>query len=104
MRPKRVEDGLRHITHEGQAAQPIVHNDDLRKTVLGIDDAVGQAPHGLDEVAPLANDPGPAHDAVTRSPRHCDVAGGIGLTVSGKWGEGLHPGMDLGGVDEDAVG
>ena len=57
LRVQHVEDGLGHVAREGQAAQLVVHHGDLRKAVLGVGDAVGQALHGLHEVAALADDP-----------------------------------------------
>ena len=81
VRPQHVEDGPRHVAREGQAAQLVVHDRDLREPVLGVGDAVGQPPHRLDEVVSLADDPGAAHDVVARAPGHGDVAGGLGLAV-----------------------
>ena len=104
VRAQHVEDGLRHVAREGQAAQLVVHDRDLFQLVLGVGDAVGQALHGLDEVAPLADDPGAAHDVVARAPGHGDVAGGLGLAVDGKRAEGLLLAMHLGGAVEDVVG
>ena len=104
VRPQHVEDGLGHVAREGQAAQLVVHDGDLLEPVLGVGDAVGQRLHGLDEVVPLADDPGAAHDVVARAPGHGDVAGGLGLAVDGQRAEGLVLGMDLGGAVEDVVG
>lgn len=104
MRPQHVEDGLRHVTREGEAAQLVVHDGDLRELVLGVGDAVGQAPHRLDELVSLADDPGAAHDVVARAPGHSAVAGGLGLAVDGQRAEGLPLGVDLGGAVEDVVG
>lgn len=104
MRPQHVEDGSCHVAREGQAAQLVVHDGDLREPVLGVGDAVGQAPHGLDEVVPLADDPGAAHDVAARAPGHGDVAGGLGLAVDGQRAEGLVLGMDRGRAVEDVVG
>ena len=81
VRAQHVEDGLGHVAREGQASQLVVHDGDLREPVLGVGDAVGERPHGLDEVVPLADDPGAAHDVVARAPGHGDVAGGLGLAV-----------------------
>ena len=78
---KNVEDGLRHVAREGQAAQLVVHDGDLLEPVLGVCDAVGQALHRLDEVVALADDPAGAHDVVARAACHGDVAGGLGLAV-----------------------
>ena len=103
VRPQHVEDGLRHVAREGQAAQLVVHDGDLLELVLGVGDAVGERLHGLDEVAALADDPAGAHDVVARAPGHGDVAGGLGLAVDGQRGEGLLLGMDLGGAVEDVV-
>ena len=103
-RPQHVEDGSRHVAREGQAAQLVVHDGDLVQLVLEVGYTVGQALHGLDEVVPLADDPGAAHDVVARAPRHGDVAGGLGLAVDGQRGEGLLLGVDLGGAVEDVVG
>ena len=83
LRVQHVEDGGGHVAREGQAAQLVVHDRDLREPVLGVGDAVGQALHGLDEVVPLADDPGAAHDVVARAAGHGDVAGGLGLAVDG---------------------
>ena len=104
VRDKHVKDGLRHVAREGQAAQLVVHDGDLREPVLGVGDAVGQALHRLDEVVALADDPGAAHDVVARAARHGDVAGGLGLAVDGKRAEGLLLGMDLRGAVEHVVG
>lgn len=104
MRPQHVEDGGGHVAREGQAAQLVVHDGDLRELVLRVGDAVGEALHGLDEVVALADDPGAAHDVVARAAGHGDVAGGLGLAVDGQRAEGLLLGMDLGGAVEDVVG
>ena len=104
VRDKHVKDGVGHVAREGQAAQLVVHDGDLRELVLGVGDAVGQALHGLDEVVPLADDPGAAHDVVARAARHGDVAGGLGLAVDGKRAEGLLLVVHLGGAVEDVVG
>ena len=104
VRPQHVEDGLRHVAREGQASQLVVDHGDPLEPVLGVGDAVGQHFHGLDEVAPLADDPGAAHDVVTRAPGHGDVAGGLGLAVDGQRAEGLVLAMHLGGTVEDVVG
>lgn len=37
---QHVEDGLGHVAREGQAAQLVVHDGDLREPVLGVGDAV----------------------------------------------------------------
>lgn len=104
VRPQHVEDGLGHVAREGQAAQLVVHDRDLREPVLRVGDAVGQALHGLHEVVPLADDPAGAHDVVARAAGHGDVAGGLGLAVDGQRAEGLVLGMDLGRAVEDVVG
>lgn len=104
VRPQHVEDGLRHVAREGQAAQLVVDYGDLLEPVLGVGDAVGQPLHGLDEVVALADDPGAAHDVVARAPGHGDVAGGLGLAVDGQRGEGLLLVVHLGGAVEDVVG
>lgn len=101
VRPQHVEDGLGHVACEGQAAQLVVDDRDLLEPVLGVGDAVGQPPHGLDEVVPLADDPGAAHDVVARAPCHGDVAGGLGLAVDGQRAERLVLGVGLGGAVED---
>lgn len=103
VRPQHVEDGGGHVAREGQAAQLVVDDRDLREFVVGVGDAVGQPPHGLDEVVALADDPAGAHDVVARAPGHGDVAGGLGLAVDGKRAEGLDLGMDLGRAVEDVV-
>ena len=104
LRFQHVEDGSRHVAREGQTAQLVVHDGDLLEPVLRVGDAVGQALHGLDEVMPLADDPGAAHDVVAQAPGHGDVAGGLGLAVDGKWAEGLVLRVDLGCAIEDVVG
>ena len=104
VRPQHVEDGLRHVAREGQAAQLVVHDGDLREPVLGVGDAVRERLHGPDEVVPLADDPGAAHDVVAWAPRHGDVAGGLGLAVDGQRAEGLLLGVDLGRAVEHVVG
>lgn len=104
VRPQHVEDCPGHVAREGQAAQLVVHDGDLREPVLGVGDAVGQPLHRLDEVVPLANDPGAAHDVVARAAGHGDVAGGLGLAVDGQRAEGLVLVMHLGGAVEDVVG
>ena len=103
VRAQHVEDGLGHVAREGQAAQLVVHDRDLLEPVLGVGDAVGERLHGLDEVVPLADDPGAAHDVVARAPCHGDVAGGLGLAVDGQRAEGLPLRVDLGGAVEDVV-
>ena len=103
VRPQHVEDGRCHVAREGQAAQLVVDDRDLRELVVRVGDAVGECLHGLHEVAALADDPGAAHDVVARAPGHGDVAGGLGLAVDGKRAEGLTLGMDLGGAVEDVV-
>lgn len=103
VRPQHVEDGLRHVAREGQAAQLVVHDRDLREPVLRVGDAVRERLHGLDEVAALADDPAGAHDVVARAARHGDVAGGLGLAVDGQRGERLVLVMHLGGAVEDVV-
>ena len=104
MRPPHVEDGGGHVAREGQAAQLVVHDGDLREPVLGVGDAVGERLHGLDEVVPLADNPGAAHDVVARAACHGDVAGGLGLAVDGKRAEGLVLRVGLGRAVEDVVG
>ena len=104
VRPQHVEDGPRHVAREGQAAQLVVHDGDLVQFVVRVGDAVGKPLHGLDEVVPLADDPGASHDVVARAPRHGDVAGGLGLAVDGQRAEGLLLVMHLRGAVEDVVG
>ena len=104
LRVQHVEDGSRHVAREGQTAQLVVHDRDLREPVLGVGYAVGEALHGLDEVAALADDPGAAHDVVAGAAGHGDVAGGLGLAVDGQRGEGLLLRVDLGRAVEDVVG
>ena len=104
VRPQHMEDGLRHVTREGQAAQLVVHDGDLVQLILRVGGAVGQALHRLDEVVPLADDPAGAHDVVARAPGHGDVAGGLGLAVDGQQAEGLFLVVHLGGAVEDVVG
>ena len=104
VRDKHVKDGVGHVAREGQAAQLVVHDGDLREPVLGVGDAVGETLHRLYEVVALADDPAGAHDVVARAARHGDVAGGLGLAVDGKRAEGLVLGMHLGGAVEDVVG
>ena len=104
VRPQHVEDGLGHVAREGQAAQLVVDHGDLRELILRVGDAVGQPLHGLDEVVPLADDPGAAHDVVARAPGHGDVAGGLGLAIDGQRAEGLVLVVHLGGAVEDVVG
>lgn len=103
LRVQHVEDGLGHVAREGQAAQLVVDDRDLREPVLGVGDAVGQALHRLDEVVPLADDPAGAHDVVAGAPGHGDVAGGLGLAVDGQRAEGLLLVMDLRRAVEDVV-
>ena len=104
LRVQYVEDGRGHVAREGQAAQLVVHHGDLVQLVVRVGDAVGQPLHGLDEVVPLADDPGAAHDVVARAAGHGDVAGGLGLAVDGQRAEGLVLGVDLGRAVEDVVG
>ena len=101
---QHVEDGLGHVAREGQAAQLVVDDRDLLQLVVRVGDAVGQPPHGLDEVVPLADDPAGAHDVVAGAAGHGDVAGGLRLAVDGQRGERLLLGMDLGRAVEDVVG
>lgn len=104
VRPQHVEDGLRHVAREGQAAQLVVDHGDPLELVLGVGYAVGEALHRLDEVVTLADDPGAAHDEVARAAGHGDVAGSLGLAVDGKRAERLVLVVDLGGAVEDVVG
>ena len=104
VRPQHVEDGLGHVAREGQTAELVVDHGDLLQLVVRVDDAVGKAPHGLDEVLPLADDPAGAHDVVARAPGHGDVACGLGLAVDGQRGEGLVLCVHLRGAVEDVVG
>ena len=103
VRAQHVEDGLGHVAREGQAAQLVVDHGDPLEPVLGVGDAVGERLHGLDEVAPLADDPAGAHDVVARAAGHGDVACGLGLAVDGQRAEGLVLGVDLGGAVEHVV-
>ena len=103
-RPQHLEDGLGHVSREGQAAQLVVHDRDPLEPVLRVGHAVGERLHGLDEVVALADDPGAAHDVVAGAPRHGDVAGGLGLAVDGQRAEGLLLVVHLGGSVEDVVG
>ena len=103
VRPQHVEDGLCHVAREGEAAQLVVHDGDLVQFVVRVGDAVGQALHRLDEVVPVADDPGAAHDVVAGAPCHGDVAGGLGLAVDGKRAERLVLRVDLGRAVEDVV-
>ena len=104
VRPQHVEDGLGHVSREGQASQLVVHDGDLREPALGVGDAVGEALHGLDEVVPLADDPGAAHDVVARAAGHGDVPRRLGLPVDGQRAERLVLVVDLGRAVEDVVG
>lgn len=104
VRVQHVEDGRGHVAREGQAAQLVVHDGDLVQLVVRVCDAVGERPHGLDEVVPLADDPGAAHDVVAGAAGHGDVAGCLGLAVDGQRAEGLVLRVDLGGAVEDVVG
>lgn len=101
---KQPEDTLSHIASEGQSAQLVIDHGDLFQLIVGVGTAIGKHRHGLDEVVPLADDPGAAHDVVARAPGNGDVAGGLGLAVDGKRAEGLLLGVDLGGAVEDVVG
>ena len=103
VRPQHVEDGLGHVAREGQAAQLVVNDGDLLQGVVRGGAAVREHAHGLDEVVPLADDPGAAHDVVARAPGHGDVAGCLGLAVDGQRAEGLLLGVDLGRAVEDVV-
>ncbi|CUO62379.1 Uncharacterised protein [Collinsella aerofaciens] len=103
VRPQHVEDGLRHVARERQAAQLVVHDGDLVQLVVRVGDAVGERLHRLDEVVPLADDPGAAHDVVAGASGHGDVAGGLGLAVDGKRAEGLLLVVHLRGAVEDVV-
>lgn len=104
VRPQHMEDGPRHVAREGQAAQLVVHDGDLVQLVVRVGDAVGQRLHGLDEVVPLADDPGAAHDVVARAAGHGDVPRRLGLAVDGQRAEGLPLAVDLGRAVEDVVG
>ena len=84
VRPQYVEDGGGHVAREGQASQLVVHDRDLHELILGVGYTVGQPLHGLDEVVPLADDPGAAHDVVAGAPCHGDVACCLGLAVDGQ--------------------
>ncbi len=104
VRAQHVEDGLGHVAREGQAAQLVVDDRDLLEPVLGVGDAVGQPPHGLHEVVPLADDPGAAHDVVARAAGHGDVSGGLGLAVDRERAHGLALVVKLARAVEHVVG
>ena len=101
---QHVEDGRGHVAREGQASQLVVNDGDLGKLIPRVGDAVGQRPHGLDEVAALADDPGAAHDVVAGAAGHGDVACRLGLPVDGQRAEGLVLVVHLRGAVEDVVG
>ena len=100
---QQPENALCHVTSEGQTSELVVYHSNLVERIFRVGAAIGKRHHRLDEVVPLADDPGAAHDVVARAPGHGDVAGGLGLAVDGKGAEGLLLGMDLGGAVEDVV-
>ena len=101
---QHVEDGGGHVAREGQAAQLVVNDGDLLQGVVRGGAAVREHAHGLDEVVPLADDPGAAHDVVARAAGHGDVPRRLGLPVDGQRAEGLVLVMHLLGAVEDVVG
>lgn len=70
MRPQRAEDGLRYVAREDWAAQLVVHDGGLIQLVFRVGDAVGQALHGLDKIAALADDPGADAPLESLGPAH----------------------------------
>lgn len=98
-----MQDALRHLVGEGEAAELVVDHGDLLEDVGRVGDAVGERPHRLDEVLPVADDPGAAHDVVARAPGRGQVAGGLGLAVDGQRGERLALGVVGGGAVEHVV-
>ena len=98
-----VEDGRGHVAREGETSQLVVHHGDSLEPVLRVGHTVGEPLHGLDEVAPLADDPARAHDVVARAVRHGEVAGGLGLAVDGERAEGFVLRVDLAAAVEDVV-
>ena len=101
---QHVEDGGGHVAREGQAAQLVVNDGDLLQGVVRGGAAVREHAHGLDEVVPLADDPGAAHDVVARAAGHGDVPRRLGLPVDGQRAERLVLVVDLGRAVEDVVG
>lgn len=104
MGAQEMEDGLRHVPGEGEAAQLVVHHGDLQEGVIGICHAVGERSHRLHEVVPIAYDPGGAQDIVLRASRDGEVPCGLGLAVDGEGAEGLVLRVDLPRAVEDIVG
>lgn len=101
---QQVEDGLRHVVGEGEAADLVVNHGHFVEAVARVGAAVGEARHGLHEVAPIADDPRAAQDVVLRARGHGEVAGRLGLTVDRQRAEGLVLGVGLPGAVEDVVG
>ena len=101
---QHVEDGGGHVAREGQASPLVVNDGDLLQGVVRGGAAVREHAHGLDEVVPLADDPGAAHDVVARAAGHGDVPRRLGLPVDGQRAERLVLVVDLGRAVEDVVG
>ena len=76
---QQVEDRVRHVPGEREAAVLVVHHRHLRQFALR--DPVGQAHHGLDEVMALADHPAGTQDVMARAVRDRDVARGLRLAV-----------------------
>ena len=101
---EQVQDALRHLVGEGEAAELVVDDGYAVEGVGRVGDAVGEGFHRLDEVAAVADDPGAADDVAARAAGHGQVAGGLGLAVDGQRAEGLGLGVVADGAVEDVVG
>ena len=101
---QQVEDGLRHVISEGEAADLVVNHVHVVELVIRVRAAVGEARHGLHEVAPVADHPRAAQDVVRGARQHGEVSGRLGLPVDGQRAEGLVLGVGLPGAVEDVVG
>lgn len=101
---EQVQDALRHLVGEGEAAELVVHHGHTLERVRGVRHPVGERPHGPDEVPAVADHPGAAHDVVSGAAGRGEVAGGLGLAVGGQRREGLVLGVADARAVEHVVG
>ena len=101
---EQPKNSLRHVCGEREAADLVVHHGHLVEAVVRVGAAVGEARHGLHEVAAVADHPRAAQDVVRGARRHGEVSGRLGLPVDRQRAEGLVLVVDLPGAVEDVVG